>query len=173
VVAITACATTPVEPKWGPPKIVPRGWIADYDYTSGLKLYLRRQYDSARLEGATAYIYIYTDLDPHCLRVREFVRDGQIAAAFRDVRITMLNYDRLRWLYPRSAGIAFDPGHHEPSIVKISMDGDLADTIIYPDYYLYHPWRVLPRNMLDQVKPLTLPQLVEKLQQFFQANNEI
>src|SRR5688572_30587111 len=131
LVFISACALTTPEPQWREPAVVPAGWAADYDHVSGLRQYLRGQHDRARWEGATAYLYIYDDSNEHCVNIRKLMERDMIAAAFRDARITMLSYRRLKWLYARTPSVAFDPGNIEGIIVKMTDDGGLSDDAIF------------------------------------------
>jgi hypothetical protein len=148
--------------------------MADYDYTSNIWTYLRYQYNSAVVEGATAYIYIYSDRDPHCVRIRKMVAKGQISGAFEDVRVTMLNYNRLLRLY-RTKGkssVSFYPADWGPALVKIAKDGGLTDAVMYPDLYLFHTDRLVEPGQ-PEPPPLTPAALESKLRDFFQSNDEI
>jgi hypothetical protein len=169
---ISACAAIRAEPQWSGPTVIPAGWAADYDYVSGLRQYLRGQHDRARLEGATAYVYIYMDLNEHCIGIRKSMQRGMVAAAFHDVRITMLNYDRLKWLYPRKPKVAFDPGNREAIFVKIAADGGLSDAIFDAHAYRYHPEWLRDFGYSDPIQP-TLSEYAEALQKFFETNAEI
>jgi len=169
---ISACAAITAEPQWSEPAVVPAGWAADYDHVSGLRQYLRGQHDRARLEGATAYLYIYDDSNEHCVNIRKLMEHDTIAAAFRDVRITMLSYRRLKWLYARTPSVAFDPGNIEGVIVKINDDGGLSDdAIFYAHLYLYHPDWLFDFGYSDPKQP-TLIEFAEGLQKFFVTNND-
>lgn len=174
LVALTACATAATEPTWHEPRVVPYGWIADYDYKSDLKQYLRHQYDSARLEGATAYMYLFTDSDWHCVRIRQMMRNELLVVAFGETRITMLNYDRIKWLYRQHAQAIFDPGIEAPIFVKISISGDLTEVIAYPELYLFHqgilkgPVTGSPRES----ERIMIKEFAESMRQFFLANSE-
>lgn len=169
---ISACAAMTAEPEWNEPAVIPAGWVADYDYVSGLRQYLRGQHDRARLEGATAYVYIYSDPNEHCRRIRELMERDMVALAFQNVRITMLSYERLKWLYPRTPAVAFDPGNIEGIFVKIAADGGLSDAIFYAHLYLYHPHWLRDFGYSDPKQP-TLPEFAEALQKFFETNAEI
>lgn len=171
---VAACATTTREPVWTAPAVIPEGWIHDFDYASSITKYLRGQYDSARLEGASAYIYVYSDSDEHCLATRRLMRKPAVAAALRDVRITMLNHDRLKWLHTRNKEAAFDPGDLEPYMAKLSINGVLPASLMYPDAFRYHP------EMLDdpmdkltgKPKRLTASRFAAELRKYFEAHNE-
>ena len=169
---ISACAATTTEPRWSGPAVVPAGWAADYDYVSALRQYLRGQHDRARLEGATAYVYIYRDSNKHCIGIRQLMERGMVAAAFHNVRITMLSYDRLKWLYPRRPSVAFDPGNEEAIFVKIAADGGLSDSIFYAHLYRYHPEALRDFGYSDPIQP-TLSEYAEALQKFFETSAEI
>lgn len=172
--ALTACATTATEPTWHEPRVVPRGWISDYDYQSGLKEYLRHQYNSARLEGATAYLYLYSDSDWHCARIRQMMRNELLVVAFSETRITMLNYDRIKWLHGQYPQAIVDPGVEASISVKRSMDGDLTEVIAYPEIYIFHqgnlrqPVTGSPRES----ERMIIKDYAEGMRQFFRANIE-
>ena len=169
---ISACAAIRAEPQWRGPAVIPAGWAVDYDYVSGLRRYLRGQHDRARLEGATAYVYIYSDRNEHCIRIRESIKRDMVAAAFHNVRVTMLSYERLKWLYPRRPKVAFDPGNIEGIFVKIGADGGLSDAIFYAHLYWYHPEELRDFGYSDP-KQATLPEYAEALQKYFATNAEI
>lgn len=172
---VAACSTISREPVWTRPAVIPEGWVYDFDYASSIAKYLHEQYLSARVEGASAYIYVYRDSDEHCLATRRLMRKPAVAAALRDVRITMLNYDRLKWLHTRNSEVAFDPGDLEPYMARISINGVLPDSLMYPDMFLFHPelvddpkdWSTFPRRRI------TARIFAEELRKYFEAHKEI
>ena len=147
------------------------GWIADYDYVSGLRPYLRSQYVRARAEGATAYVYVYSDSSEHCLNIRRLIDREVVATAFHDVRVTMLSYERLKSLYLRAPRLAFDPGNVDALFVKIAADGTLSDAIFYAHLYLYHPEKLRNFGYSYPMQP-TLTEFADALQKYFEANAE-
>jgi hypothetical protein len=166
--ALTSCAS--MTPRPSNPSVVPAGWVADYDFSRDIWGYLREQFNAAVVEGATAYIYIYSDRNPHCIRVRKMIARGQVAA-FNDVRITLLSYDRLRRVFRDRADVSFDPGPVQPVIVKIASNGGLTTAHIYPDWYLYHPeWFM--RLGLQVPEPMSPAALETELKAFFRSNSE-
>jgi hypothetical protein len=171
VVLSHACTTADIRQKPSRPAVVPDGWDASYDYNSGIKPFLRQHYDSARLEGATAYVYIYSDASSRCRMLRRAMRDERISLQLRDVRITMLDYWRLRRTYEVSPGNAFDPGNASATFVKISMDGDLTDEMFHMGVYMYRQDLYYEDGYSDD-RP-TLSDLAKELGRFLSRNAEI
>lgn len=90
------------------PKIVPAGWIADYDYDSDVFVYLAKQYQQARQSDLTLYVYFYDDSESHCRAVRKTLRVDYVQDAFAGTQIVMLNMDRLQRLYDEKYSISIE-----------------------------------------------------------------
>ena len=172
IVLLAACTTADVHRGPSRPAVVPAGWVADYDYESGIQRYLRQQYDSARLEGATAYVYLYSDAGTRCRTIRRSMKRERIAPLLRDVRVSMLDYWRLKDLYKTSQGVAFDPGDASGTFVKISMDGLLTDVMFHAGVFLYRPDLLYEYGYSEPRKP-TFEEFAEELKRFFTRNAEI
>jgi hypothetical protein len=93
------------------------------------------------------------------------------APLLRDVRITMLDYWRIRRLY-LTTELAFNPGDSLALFVKITMDGNLSDAMFDADLHLYHPRRQYESGYSQLLQP-TLPAFAEEVRQFFERHAEI
>jgi len=171
-----ACVATSKEPIWSPAKVAPARWIQGFDYKTDLVAHLRGQYDSARLEGATAYVYFYSDSNSHCLGTRRMMSLPEVAPVLENVRMTLLNADRLRWLHDQGDENIVDPGKWLPIIAKIAADGTLESGIFLPDLALYHQdaTKIHPTaTLIVRRDKERVRRFVEELQHFFQLRNEI
>lgn len=157
IAVMCSCTTAGTQHKPSHPSVVPDGWITDYDYDSGMRSYLRRQYDSARLEGATAYVYIYSDKNSYCRRLRRAMGDERISLVLRDARVSMLDFWRLKRTYAVSPENALDPGNFSATFVKISMDGDLTDEVFHMRVYMYLQDVYYEGGIYDHIPSLGLP----------------
>lgn len=166
--ALASC--TAAMPRPSKPDVQPSGWAADYDYSTNIWRYLRDQYNAAVVEGATAYLYIYSDRSGHCRSIRKMIARGRINA-FDDVRITMLNYDRLWRMHFDKPDTSFDPGPFAAAFVKIDRNGGLARDQFRADLYLYHP-RYMKRLGLPEPAESTPAALEAELKAFFEAHDE-
>ena len=172
VLLATGCAPTVLQARVRQPAVVPAGWTAEYDYASGIHRYLRRQVDSAIVEGATAYIYMYNDSSERCRSLRRWMSRESVSPLFRDVRISMLDFWRLNDLHNRYPDVAFDPGITSGVFVKIASDGTLSDAMFYASLFLYSPHLLHDFGYPGLDRP-TLRDLAVELQQFFAKNAEI
>lgn len=173
--ATAACAATGKEPAWSPARLAPAGWAQDFDYRSDLATYLRVQYDRARQDGATAYVYFYSDSSSHCLGTRRVMSRPEVASALGNVTFTMLNADRLKWLHDQGVEGVMDPGEWVPVIARIAANGTLAQGIFLPDVPLYHTDPRKSRRVTMQTGRdgrLEVRRFVEELQKYLQSRNE-
>lgn len=171
VLLTTGCAPTVLQGRVRHPAVVPAGWTAEYDYASGIRRYLRQQFNSAIVEGATAYIYIYSDRSERCRSLRRFMNRESVAPLFRDVRISMLDIWKLYDLHEKYPHAAFDPGDRSAVFVKIASDGTLSDQMFYAGLYFYNPYLLEDHGYPDLAQP-SLGDLAAELQRFFAKNSE-
>lgn len=169
VLLATGCAPTVLQGRVRQPAIVPAGWTAEYDYASGIYPYLRQQVDSAIVEGATAYIYIYSDRSERCRSLRRLMDRDFVSPLFRDVRISMLDFWKLHDLYKSHPAVAFDPGISSGVFVKIASDGTLSDAMFYAALFWYKPHLLHDFGYPDLGRP-TLRGFATELQRFFAKN---
>jgi len=153
------------------PAVVPAGWAADYDYASGIRSYLLQQYNSARLEGATAYVYIYLDADSMCKSRRTLMTSEHYSSALRHARVSMLSYWRLKSVHKKSPELAFDPGTVVGAFVKITKDGDLGP-IFHANGFWLGPYDRFKPSYSEPKHP-TWEEYVQALQSYFAENAEI
>lgn len=175
IAALAACATTDAESTWQQPAPLPTGWIHDYDYESSLSQYLRSQYDQARSEGSTAYVYFYSDNDRHCEGTRRVMNRSEVTPALQGVRIVMLNFKRLEAIQDNDMDVDSDTRIWLPAIVKISADGGWTQAIFLPDKYVYHGGRTqrTTYRLSGQLQAKRAIELASALKAFFAANNEV
>lgn len=153
IVLIAMSCTTMAQATETQSSLVPNGWVHDYDYASSLRKYLADQAALAEQVGKAAYVYFFTDADPHCLSVRELVSKPYIAAVFDTARIVMLNHQFFEALHTANPVETFDPGTWPPLMYKISDTGTLTLPFVRPDLYLYHPAGI-PEKMI-RVRAIT------------------
>lgn len=169
VILTAGCSGTQLQARVLRPAIVPDGWTADYDYASGMQPYLRRQVDNAIVEGATAYIYIYSDRSESCRSLRRLMSRDYETPLFRDVRVSMLDFWKLHASRKKYPGVAFDPGDWSGVFVKITSDGTFSEAMFYARMYLHSPY-VLPDYGYEDPGRPTPRDFIAALRRFFADN---
>ena len=169
VLLTTGCASSALKPRIREPAVVPPGWTADYDYASGMSRYLRQQFNDAIVEGATAYVYIYSDRSERCRTLRRLMSRNFESPLFSEVRISMLDFGTLHELHKRYPEVAFDPGYSSGVFVKIASDGNLSAPMFYASLYLHAP-HALPRFGYPDPGRSTPRDFIAELRRFFAQN---
>lgn len=160
------------------PKVVPENWAINYDYQTDIRVYLKSQYNQASENGLVPYIYIYSDLDPHCKGVRNIMRFDSVKSAFTDTHMIMLNRAALIKLYQNDSQQNIKLPDWYPIVMKVSESGGLTGKPILPDLYLYHPEltgeKSFNRYTIARKWSGTVPKGVyaKRMKQYFDENNK-
>lgn len=126
------------------PKVIPDKWVADYDYESDMRSYLKAQYQSARDQGLTPYVYIYSDRYDHCRGLRVLMKRQIMRDALQGTYMVMLDHYELEKQYQLAPdpSLSIKPLDITPVILPISKQGTLKADIFRPDLYLNHPEQI-------------------------------
>ena len=126
------------------PKIVPDGWVDDFDYQSSPEQYLQQQYQKGEKDGKQVYVYFYSDHSLHCRKIRRLMKDQRVRDTFLGAHIVMLDYFKYSDLVKATTQEETEDWHWHPSIIQVKQTGKLSKNIIFPDIHLHH------RNLLKK-----------------------
>ncbi len=124
------------------PRVAPDGWVHDFAYDSDQSIgdYLLAQYQIARSQQLTAYVYIYDDRDRHCRVVRTLMKRERVANAYKGSYMIMLNAKKLKTYYKKIEKKKFGGFQWTPLISKLGAHGGVTSDTTFPDFNLFHEY---------------------------------
>lgn len=120
------------------PRIVPKGWVDDYEFKRPLKSYLKEKYAKAKSLGKDAYVYIYSEKSINCRKVRKLMKRDKVKEAFSPAYMVMLDYSHLERNLDSSIKIDARKGSWQSIIINVNEDGTLGDHRAYPVLHLLY-----------------------------------
>jgi len=155
------------------PDVTPDGWVAE-EITIELSDYLRSQYAYARKKELISYVYIYSDRNDHCKRIRTLMKRDDMKGAFKGTYIVMINYSDLKKLSKNNTSFG---RNFTPIIAKISQNGTISRKSIAPELYLYYPLKTGVRELKKYsivnkwLGPVPTSVFAKQLKKFFETSD--
>ena len=126
---------------------IPSGWAHDYNYQDNVFGYLKENFERYESLNKPVYAYIFDEKDPHCKHVRRLMGSEKLGRVMKDVKVIMLDKNRLEELYLRDRENNLILPDFGPFFAKIARNGGVTNHIIFPDIYLYHPEKIPEKRL--------------------------
>ncbi len=133
-----ACFSSSTSAKVYSPKVVPEGWVDDFDYKGNVNEYLKAEVERAQESNLSLYVYVFSDRSVHCRKVRKLLSNNLVKEAFEHSRVVMLDYYQLIKVSDAKAAQLARNYHWQPMIIRVDSHGSLTQDVLYPGKHLFH-----------------------------------
>lgn len=137
-IVLFVCFASSTSAKVYSPKVVPEGWVDDFDYKGNVNEYLKAEVERAQESNLSLYAYVFSDRSVHCRKVRKLLTNNLVKEAFENTRVVMLDYYQLLKVSDAKAAQQARNYHWQPMIIRIDSHGSLTQDVLYPGTHLFH-----------------------------------